>query len=77
MLRRADLVTVGLAAAVHAGIGLYVVRAAHKPAAPRPKTVVLEFARRPEPPPEPAAKAEPPPTHAPAARRVAAPAKVR
>jgi protein TonB len=77
VLRRADLVTVGLAAAVHAGIGLYVVRAAHKPAAPRPKTVVLEFARRPEPPPEPAAKAEPPPTHAPAARRVAAPAKVR
>lgn len=81
MLRRADLVTVGLAAAVHAGIGLYVMRAGHKPAAPKPKTVVLEFAKKPEAPPEAPApeKAAPPETHARAVRRVAAatPTKVR
>jgi protein TonB len=77
VLRRADLVTIGLAAAVHAGIGLYVMRAAHKPAAPKPKTVVLEFARKPEPPPEPAPEVAPPTTHAPAVRRVAAPAPTR
>jgi protein TonB len=78
VLRRADLITVGLAAAVHAGIGLYVMRG-QKPAAPRPKTVELQFARRPEPPPEPPAPeaAPKPPTHAPAVRRVAATAQVK
>jgi TonB family protein len=49
--RRADLITVGLAVVVHAALGLAVTRVAKTPRA-RPKAVLLQFAKRPETPPE-------------------------
>jgi protein TonB len=64
--RKADLVTVGLALAVHASLGLAITRGAKAPP-PRPKPVLLQFAKRPEPPPE-----TPPPAAAPAPRAPAA-----
>ena len=68
MLRRADLITVALAVVVHVGLAVVVMRA-EKPPRPRPKSVVLEFARRPPPaPPERAA----PSLAAPAAPRAPA-----
>ena len=70
MLRKIDLVTVGLAVVVHVGLGLTVVRAGKSPPPPRPKPVLLQFERRPEPPPAPPVAAAPA-ARAPSVRRVA------
>jgi protein TonB len=69
LLRRADVAFIGLALVAHAGLGLWVARA-NKPPRPRSRPIVLEYARKPEPPPavpEPAApKPAEPPSHLPA-----------
>jgi len=66
--RTADLVTAGVAIVVHAGLA-FVLLGAKQPTAPRkPKPVVLQFERRVDPPPVPAA----PPARPPSARRVSA-----
>jgi protein TonB len=79
-LRRVDLVTAGLALAVHAGFAFAVIRGGgDKPAAPKPKPVLLDFSKKKEePPPVAAAKAPSAPEATKAERPVTARApKVR
>jgi protein TonB len=60
-VRRSDLVTAGVALAVHAGIALAVVRAGKPPDPPKPrKTLVLEYEKAKPPEPPPVAAPEPP-----------------
>jgi protein TonB len=83
-LRRADLVTAGLAVVVHAGIAIAVTRVGKQPPPPQRKTIVLQYEKKPEPPPAPEPErvlpAPAPVVRAPSPRKVAvrrAPAPAR
>lgn len=73
MSRRVDLVTLGVAVAVHAGLAIGMVRG-RAPSAPRASTVELDFH---DPPPAPPPAAAPPAAAGPAAHAARPPAARR